>query len=183
MPRVTATTPRLYPYVGPAEIAARRATTGGTPVRSAADVFRWIRAERQELDDQRRVIATFVIDEEGVLRIADRHSEHCACAGGRPVRSAGEITFHVADNGVEAVWVTNQSTGYCPEPESWEAVARALDSAGIGHPGRFGLTITFRRCPRCGQINIVKDEVFACDACRAPLPADWNCADGRRVRE
>ena len=36
---------------------------------------------------------TFVVDEFATLRIADRSSEHIACAGFRPVMAAGELTF------------------------------------------------------------------------------------------
>jgi len=34
--------------------------------------------------------------------------------------------------------------------------------------------IIFRRCPACGERNIVKDDSFTCGSCGADLPADWN---------
>src|SRR6185503_7650273 len=121
-----------------------------------------------------RDAATFVVDREGVLRLADRRSEHVACAGGEEVLSAGEIFF--AGRGAEVVEVSNLSTGYCPEPSSWPAVAHALESAGIAHPGRFTAEMIFRRCTACGERNLVKDEVFVCAICDADLPGAWNFA-------
>src|SRR4051794_3229139 len=104
---------RTYRYVGPGRIAARvRSDQRGTPVRSAADVLQWVAATRQVADAEGCVIATFVIDEAGTLFIADRRSEHVACAGGQPVRSAGEMTFEVAAPTVRVAGVSNQSTGY-----------------------------------------------------------------------
>src|SRR5262249_31051208 len=119
--------------------------------------------------------ATFVIDDQEGLRIADRRSEHVACAGSGPVRAAGELFLRVEGGEVEVVEVSNQSTGYCPEPESWPAVAAALARAGVPHPGRFTTEVVFRRCGRCGQRNIVKDGWFVCGVCGAELPSQWNC--------
>jgi hypothetical protein len=117
---------------------------------------------------------TFVIDLQGDLRLAPRRSEHVACAGGGPVLSAGEITFAEGPGGWEATEVSNQSTGYCPEASSWPVVGRALDRAGVAHPGRFTDEFVFRRCPRCGERNVVKDDYFTCAVCGGELPAWWN---------
>lgn len=166
---------QLYRYVGPKQIAERApAAAAGIRVESPEDVRRWIRESRQDIDAAGNVVATFVIDEAGELRIADRRSEHVACAGGKPVRSAGEMTFEVRRSSVSVSWVTNQSTGYCPEPESWPAVEAALARAGIAAPDGFSQAFDFRRCPRCGTINIVKHGVFECGACSASLPEQWN---------
>ncbi len=147
----------VYDYVGPAELFDR-AVPGrvGEPVGSPADV--------EGLDDEPR---TYVVDLDGVLRIAPRRSEHVSCAGGRPVLAAGEIAF--GDGRVAEV--TNQSTGYCPGPESWPAVAGALDRAGIGRPDGFTHVFVFRRCPSCAELNVVKDGHFVCVFCDADLPA------------
>ena len=126
------------------------------------------------VDAAGNVVSTFVIDEAGWLRIADRRSEHVACAGGRPVRSAGEMTFAVRRSGASVTWVTNQSTGYCPEPNSWPAVEAALARTGIAAPDGFSQAFDFRRCPCCGSINIIKDGVFECAVCSTPLPGVWN---------
>lgn len=117
---------------------------------------------------------TFVIDLDGILRLAPRRSEHVACAGGAPVLSAGEIIF-LQDQGRWMVSeVSNQSTGYCPDPASWPAVKDALDRAGLKHPGHFTDPITFRRCPQCQEPNLVKDDYFFCAVCETELPRAWN---------
>jgi hypothetical protein len=152
---------RRYSYVGPDEI--RKAVVGspsGTEIRTAADLEPFATGEP----------LTFVVGVDGILRVADRRSEHVACAGGGEVLSAGEITAvrgRVTD-------VSNQSTGYCPEPESWPAVADALDRAGIAHPGCFTFEVVFRRCTKCGERNLVKDSWFSCAICGNDLPLAWN---------
>ncbi len=165
----------MYSYVGPKRIADRVPhQPAGIRVESAEDVLRWVRQTGQELDSNRSVTATFIIDETGWLHIADRRSEHVACSSGRRVRSAGEITFTVKASDVIISWVTNQSTGFCPEPDSWPAVENALTRAGIGAPDGFIQAFDFRRCPRCGVINIIKDRVFECGVCFTSLPEEWN---------
>jgi hypothetical protein len=168
-----------YSYVGPPAIA--RCSTGsplGRSVESAADVLRWVRETQQVLDQEQTVVATFVVDEVGRLRMADRRSEHVACAGRKPVQTAGEIAFRIDGPRVAVAWVTNQSTGYCPEPDSWPAVQAALERAGFNAPHSFSQEFNFRRCVNCGAINLVKDGVFECAVCAAPLPAEWNCLPG-----
>jgi hypothetical protein len=154
---------RTYRYVGLAEVLAAagplnmgRATLAREDIPGGDEPF------------------TFVIDLEGTLRLAPRRSEHVACAGGRPVLSAGEITFERGAQGPEVTSASNQSTGYCPEPSSWPAVAAALDRIGVSHPGRFTDEFTFRRCPRCGERNLVRDDDFGCAICGADLPLTWN---------
>jgi hypothetical protein len=155
--------PWIYHYVGPAEVlAAARPLASGQAVPTWEDI--------PAADEP----FTFVIDLEGALRPAPRRSEHVVCAGGRPVLSAGEITFEPGPDGLEATSVTNQSTGYCPEPSSWPAVAAALDRIGVPHPGRFTDEFTFRRCRQCGERNLVRDGDFTCAICDAELPASWN---------
>jgi hypothetical protein len=163
----------LYRYVGPSRIAER--ATGqppGTPIHSPDDVTRWA---KQSGHPTGTVTVTFVFDAEGELRIADRHSEHVACAGGRAVLSAGEMTFRITANRVEVVAVSNQSTGYCPEAESWPAVEAALVSAGLQPPAAFDPACVFRLCVSCGVKNLVKGGEFECGACAAELPAAYNC--------
>lgn len=164
---------RLYRYVGPQEIAdAVRHQPLGVPVRSPADVAKWVTKTGQVLNAG-LVTVTFVIDGEGELRIADRHSEHVACAGGMPVQSAGEMTFHIARD-VEVVSVSNQSTGYCPEPSSWPSVASALVRAKLDAPPRFDREYLFRRCLACSGITLVKDGTFECGLCGVPLSVEYN---------
>jgi hypothetical protein len=166
---------RLYYYVGPDDIRQRSATApAGFLIRSADDIQAWAHRTGQHPDRGGLIAVTFVVDEQGMLCVADRRSEHVACAGGSPVLSAGEMFFRLSASPVEVVEVTNQSTGYCPEPESWPVVACALDAIGVPHPGRFTQVVVFRRCPTCGERNIVKDGWFVCGSCGANLPAVWN---------
>jgi hypothetical protein len=168
---------RPYTYVGPSAIKARVAGhPSGTPIRSAADLLAWVRRTNGHRVPDALLAATFVIDTDGNLLLADRRSEHVACAGGGPVLSAGEMFFRIDGRLVEVAEAANQSTGYCPEPESWPAVAAALDHIGVPHPGRFTTEVVFRRCGKCGERNVVKDGWFVCGACGAELPAEWNFA-------
>ncbi len=73
------------------------------------------------------------------------------------------------------------STGYCPEPESWPAVAAALDKAGIRHPNKFTRAFLFRRCENCKQTNIVKEDNFTCAVCGTELNKEWNLAHDTTV--
>ena len=169
---------KLYRYVGPRRIAERVATSsGGTPIRSSRDVLAWIAASSQELDADGCVIVTFVVDDAGVLKVADRRSEHLVCAGGAHVRSAGEMTFAIHGGEVSVPAVSNQSTGYCPEPESWPAVAEALAIAELSAPVGFSFACVFRLCTVCGSKNLIKEGVFECGVCGRELPARYNCQD------
>lgn len=140
-------------------------------VASAADFSAWI-AERSaaELEEP----FTFVIDTRGRLRLAPRRSEHVVCAGGQRVLGAGEIGFIRRSEAWAVAYVSNQSTGYCPDVASWEAVSTALDAVGILRPDGFTYEVIFRRCPRCAELNLVKEAFFACTFCEADLPAEWN---------
>ena len=170
--------PPLYRYVGPKRIADRvpDAPTG-TPIRSPADVLAWVAAPGPQPDRAGLLIVTFVIDQSGTLLVADRQSEHVACAGRQPVFSAGEMTFLVSGKVVEMAEVSNQSTGYCPEPESWPAVAAALAAARLSGLDGFSPSCVIRRCVHCDQKNLVKDNVFECQVCGKELPTTYNCRD------
>jgi hypothetical protein len=78
------------------------------PIKNADDLQDWIKATGQRPDSQ--FVATYIIDKDGLLLIADRRSEHVACAGGKPVASADEMTFLVEGNQLEVIEVSNQST-------------------------------------------------------------------------
>jgi hypothetical protein len=157
-----------YAYAGPSRIRDEAVTPGrrGVPITSPQDVRHWL--ESQGADDRNEPF-TYVVDVRETLLLAPRRSEHVACAGGEPVLAAGEITFH---DGTTVEAVTNQSTGYRPDPSCWPAVASALDRAGLRHPGRFTSVFHFRECEACGDLNIVKDGFFVCALCDAELPAD-----------
>lgn len=166
---------RVYQYVGPREIFD--AVSGDSPryrIASQSDVLRWARDNPSDA-----TTATFVVDSDAILWIADRRSEHVACARRMTVMTAGEITFSFDGDSVSADYITNQSTGYCPEPSSFDAIRNALLAAGIDAPDDFALHCHFRRCD-CGQINVIKNGLFECGVCNAVLPLDYNfdAADG-----
>ncbi|WP_412075208.1 hypothetical protein ACLF6K_04220 [Streptomyces xanthophaeus] len=172
---------RNYRYVGPADLRALvRPEAEGRRIHSAADLDDWASAlTPEELTEP----FTFVVDPEGVLRLAPRRSEHVVCAGGGRVLGAGEMSFREEAGRWVVGELSNQSTGYCPDTSSWQAVAEALDAAGIEHPFRFTHEVVFRRCPGCGQLNVVREEDFVCVFCDGELPREWNVdgvAGGRR---
>jgi hypothetical protein len=142
----------VYSYVGPPHL--RTATTPGERIVSSAHLQRVFAAQPEGLP--------YIVDLTGALRVAPRRSEHVSCAGGADVLAAGELHF-------PPLRVTNQSTGYCPGPESFEAVRAALSEAGVKPPARFDPEIIFRRCGRCGEMNLVKEAWFVCVFCDADL--------------
>ncbi|MFC4014427.1 hypothetical protein ACFOY2_44900 [Nonomuraea purpurea] len=163
---------RSYRYVGPAEVKAAVQPDGkGQSIRSRADLDGWM-AERpaEELAEP----FTFVVDTDGVLRLAPRRSEHVACAGGGLVLSAGEISFGRVGGGWEVREVSNHSTGYCPDTTSWPAVAEALGQVGLDHPSGFTQQVVFRRCTTCQEAGIVREDDYVCVFCGSDLPATWN---------
>jgi hypothetical protein len=105
---------RLYRYVGPEAVKARIAVGRpiGERVGSAADIAAWARRGGQGRDGL--VAATFVIDATGDLLVADRRSEHVACAGGSAVLSAGELFLHVAEDAVEVAEASNRPRSQAP---------------------------------------------------------------------
>ncbi|PQO32228.1 hypothetical protein DTL21_18540 [Bremerella cremea] len=164
--------PRIYEYVGPQEIRERSHNSPpGVPIYSKQGLLNWFHDHREDLDQANQLVATFVIDLKGELLLAPRQSEHVACAGGAPVRSAGEITLTTKG---EVFEISNQSTGYCPEPESWPACQEVFERLSVTHPGHFTQQIIFRRCPACHERNVVKDDWFVCAICGGDLPETWN---------
>jgi hypothetical protein len=174
---------REYSYVGSKELlAVLQKNSMRTHIASTADIQNWLKNSGQKLGLDRMVTATFIIDTQGELWIADRHSEHVLCAAGKNVLSAGEITFMVRPTTVEVTDITNQSTGYCPEPESWDAVEVALDQIGLTHPSDFTTAYQFRRCNNCETTNIIKDDWYECAVCQFPLSTLWNYDSIERKR-
>lgn len=156
---------RAYRYVGPEDLRTGRGT--GQVIRLPADFDTWTAGQTtHELAEP----FTFVVDLDGMLRLAPRRSEHVACADGEKVLSAGEIAF----DGRTVTHISNQSTGYCPDVISWPAVEAALDRAGLAHPAGFTHEVVFRRCPTCQERNIVRESYFVCVFCDGDLPGEWN---------
>ncbi|MFF4257038.1 hypothetical protein ACFY1L_38240 [Streptomyces sp. NPDC001663] len=168
---------RSYGYVGPAELKAFvRPGSEGSRICSAADFERWV-SERSAEDLAEPF--TFVVDLAGVLRLAPRRSEHVACSGAERVLGAGEVRFRREPGRWVVDEVSNHSTGYCPDAGSWPAVSEALDRAGVHHPSGFTHEVVFRRCPSCGQLNIVRESDWFCACCDEVLPREWNVDDAR----
>ncbi len=166
---------RYYRYVGSQEIARLPMDHRYRyRVEAETDVERWARETQQVRSSAQTITATFIISSEEQLWIADRHSEHIACADGQPVLAAGEITFHWGPSGVSVIEVTNQSTGYCPEPDSWDVITAVLEHLNLAHPTAFTTCFLFRRCNHCGTTNIVKDSWWECAACQTSLSPTWN---------
>ena len=162
---------RRYRYVGPAEHRARPPGSRGL-VDSADAVTRWVAAQDPA---DRGAPFTYVVDLRGRLWLAPRRSEHVACAQGADVLAAGEIGFEPDSVGRWSVnYVSNQSTGYCPDLDSWRTVEDALHRAGVRHHAGFTDPFVFRACPTCRAVNIVRDDNFVCAVCDDELPVDWN---------
>ncbi len=169
--------PQSYPYIDPKEITQRVSKKyEGSKIIQIEDLRKWIKNSNQILvNDQ--LTATFVINEQKELVISDRNSEHVVCAGGRKVLSVGEITFGFEDEDEEEIFVaeiSNQSTGYCPKPTSWEAVELALEKIGVEHPTFFTKAYEFRYCENCQTINLIKEEIYECAVCGEELALEWN---------
>jgi hypothetical protein len=162
---------RRFRYVGPAELRDLPAAVDAVTVTSGEELTGWLAA--QDARD-RAAPFTYVITTDGAVLVAPRRREHVACAGGQDVLGAGEIQFDLDDAGWFVSEISNQSTGYCPDVESWPAVAAALDRAGLRHPDGFTQPIIFRACPTCLARNIVRDDDFICAVCGADLPSEWN---------
>lgn len=125
-------------------------------------------------DDDDESIATFAVTTDGQLHVAPRRSEHVVCAGSDEVLAAGELGFEDGSASIVVVYASNQSTGFCPSLASWEALAAALDRAGISRPRAWTAAFEFRRCLTCAERNIVKDGWLDCAMCGAELPDEYN---------
>lgn len=165
--------PTQYAFIGNKDLLNLvRPELEGYVIYSFSDIENWINTTKQKANKDNQVVATFIIDASGNLRINDRHSEHVVCACGRDVLSAGEITFELSKQKIFISQITNQSTGYCPSPASWSAVQKALEKIGIKHHTYFTTAFEFRVCKNCGWINIIKDAYFVCEniECQNELP-------------
>ncbi len=143
-------------------------------IATTEDIAGWVKDHHDEAEFNGLVPASFIIDCKYNLWIASRYSEHVACACGNDVLTAGEIFFGEEDGGLSVDRITNQSTGYCPEPSSWDIVNFVLKGIELPHPEEFDPAFIFRWCKPCGNIEIVKDDDFTCLMCGADLPEEWN---------
>ena len=165
---------RSYSYVGPEEIIAKMDTQfEGYKIYTSKDIQKWIVSTKQ-VNTNQRIIATFIINEQEELVISDRHSEHVFCAGGKKVLSAGEITFCFDDKEIYVSEISNQSTGYCPKPNSWQVVEIVLDTLNIEYPPYFTSAFKFRHCEHCQSNSLIKEDIFVCAVCDTTLDLEWN---------
>jgi hypothetical protein len=168
--------PKSYAYVGPGPLLRLLERPAARwRLASPDDLAAWLNT----LDARTKrgaINLTFVVDCAPTLWIADQHSEHVVCARGERVLAAGELSVEFKPV-LRVSAASNQSTGYCPEPDSWESVAAALDRAGLPRPDDYTASYLFRRCDRCASINLIKEAVFECAVCEAPLSVGWNLTD------
>ncbi len=169
--------PFAYPFVGNRALLEDARADGPTGVP-------WLSADQALA----RVVpglleegATFVVSLGGVVLVAPRRSEHVACAGGLEVLAAGELFFASVGGRLRLVRATNQSTGYCPDLDSWSALDHALVKADVAAPSGFDPEFLFRRCDACGELSVVKERWFVCPFCDAELPRAWNVSARRPV--
>jgi hypothetical protein len=166
---------RHYRYVGSRDLLENLPEDSGRfSPESPESLIRWLNETKQPHEYDGSIVLTFIVDTSGKLWLNERRSEHVLCAAKQDVLSAGEITFAITAGKIEVSEATNQSTGYCPESESWPAVAAALDALAIPRPEAFTSAYLFRRCEECQSTNIVKDDWFYCAVCDAPLKQEWN---------
>ncbi|MBI4852423.1 MAG: hypothetical protein HY819_11560 [Acidobacteria bacterium] len=166
---------KLYKYLGKEENRVKsKIESGRQLLTNQEDVLNWLKKNGHKIGENKEITATFIVDKEERMWIADRNSEHVLCAKGEDVLSAGEITFCLIKNKIMISGITNQSTGYCPEPDSWPCVSISLDKVGLQHPAFFTSVFLFRFCYHCSSINIIKDDWFFCSVCNSSLSEQWN---------
>lgn len=172
-----------YNYIGPTQILKRvKSIYKGTIIKKSEDIFHWISQQNESVKTGDLVICTFVIDLDGNLLIADRHSEHVQCAFGKEVLSAGEIGFVLEKNNqIYVDSITNQSTGYCPAADSWIEVEKALQKIdGLNIPDGFEPAFVFSYCPICQTRQIVKEAFYYCPTCEGELLSEVEFQEKRR---
>jgi hypothetical protein len=74
---------------GYSSVAVAGGRPAGTLIKSAAGLLAWVSTTGEHPGTDAHVAAKFVIDTEGSQLLADRRSEHVACAGGGPVLPGG----------------------------------------------------------------------------------------------
>lgn len=163
----------LYPYVGPPEIRERVLQEPARSIRVDGLLALADFARTQEASADGIVVLTFVVRPDRSFHVAPRRSEHVACAAGGDVLAAGELLVRVREPPA-VIGATNQSTGFCPEPDCWLVAHAALASVGIAAPASLTEAYVFRRCESCGERNLVKEAWFVCSLCDADLPEVWN---------
>lgn len=164
-----------YNYIGPEDLLELITDdVDNTCLKQPSDVLKWIKITGQELDSNKSITATYIVDSDKLMWIGDRHMEHVVCAKGNSILAAGEITFTINQKEIYVSSITNQSTGFCPKPECWKQVTISLNKAKIEHPDNFTIAFEFRRCDSCNTLNLIKDNFYYCSVCDSELPKKWN---------
>ena len=166
---------KLYDYVGPASI--RASASFDTPrhaVRDSKGIVVWATERLGFTNRDRQMTFTYVVQPLAQLYLADRRSEHIACARGGAVLTAGEITFERHGSDLILIETSNLSTGFCPESTSWPSLSVALVTAGFPAIECFTQPFEFRLCVTCQQTCVIKDDTYDCPSCFGSLPRDWN---------
>lgn len=164
-----------FRYVGPKAIHESLAhSPTACRIRCSEDIEAWMRRHPDEREPSGLVTVTFVVTRLGHLRIANRRSEHVACAQASSVLAAGELVLERVEGRCLVLEASNQSTGFCPDLGSFSALKRALDEAGLDAPEAWTRAVVFRLCEACGQRSIVKDGDFECADCQGALPRHYN---------
>lgn len=166
---------KLYHYVGSSSI--RASASLDTPRHSVSDatsIVTWAAQHLGFTSRDHQITFTYVVQPPSQLYLADRRSEHVACARGGAVLTAGEITFERDGSDLLLTETSNLSTGFCPESTSWPALSSAL--VAVGFPAIEGFTqpFEFRFCVPCQQTCVIKDDAYECLSCFGSLPREWN---------
>ncbi len=161
-----------YSYVGPPHLV--RENHERVRIIATKDLEDWFLHHQRDEDAEGYVAVTYIVDLAGELWIADRRSEHVACAHGQPVAAAGELSIGRAGKSFQITRLSNQSTGYCPPVDTWKVMEEILDRQKIAHPSAFDPACEFRCCKACRERQIVKDGHFSCSFCGQELPQAWN---------
>lgn len=151
----------------PKRLPRARELRPGHPLDSPAAIdtlARHFRIERGVMVHPQTYVVTA---SDGIFCCGGAVEEHVHVAGGEAVLAAGEVWFARRSGKRWSVErINNRSIGYrIPTPESFVAIASALDAAGIEHPGAFTEIYTGRTCTNCGQFNVWPGEAAPC--CKA----------------
>ncbi len=124
---------------------------------------------------------TFVVDPRGQLWLSIDTASMSPARADSPYSLLASCVPRVTPQQVAVVSVSNQSTGYCPEPDCWPAVRDALRNAGLESPNEFTHAFDFRRCVSCSGINILKDGMPDCPSCGTELTCQLELRTRRRL--
>jgi len=161
---------RLYSYAGPADIKARVAgRPAGTSIKSIAVFLAWVRDTDQRAGSAGLVTVTFIIAANDNLLVADRHSEHVACAGGGSATTSRATNFGPRLAGVSCL--------PCRKVASSSTRRKAGETAGATVLVAPPSSVSARPLPCRSRCVRLAEGVHS-------TPTEvGNCADGRPVQD